>query len=192
MKDTYGIVKLVFKLIWFAFMLVAFYFLFFHQFEEYQSEIPDRYIRDDSEYDSVEMSNYIFYYSDGYRLIPEDREIKIVDEPLELAGNIIEEYMKGPENNDLYYPIPKKTGLRAFFLYNNSLYIDFTREFNTNYKGGVIPEILALYGVVNTVTQIEAVERVKFLINGEDSDIILSHLYTGEYIYPDNSLIHRF
>ncbi|MFA5479551.1 MAG: GerMN domain-containing protein [Candidatus Muiribacteriota bacterium] len=192
MKDTYGMIKLFFKFFWLSVMLVAFYFLFFHKFEDYRSEIPEKYIRPGETAESFDLMAFTFYYSDGLRLIPEDRKIRIEDNPLALAGRVLNEYMKGPENTDLFMTLPEKTLVRNFFLLDNVLYIDFSREIQSNYLGGIIPELHAIYGIVNTVCQVGAVESVKFLINGEDTSKLISHLFTGEPVSPDNNLIHRF
>jgi spore germination protein GerM len=192
MKDFYGFLKLFLKLLWLAILIVSSYFLFFYKFENYQSQIPEKYIKEKKEVKTGEYMNFEFYYTDGVKLIPEDRKVKISDNRTQFAKNLVEEYMKGSKSSDLYTPMPENTVVRNVFLKDGVLYVDFSRRIRTGYNGGIIPELLILYGFTNTVCELNFVDKVKFLINGDDTDVLISHVYTGEPLTPDENLIQKF
>lgn len=192
MKDTYGFIKIIFKLFWFSVLCVAFYFLFFYEFKNYESQIPEKYFNASQEKDAQEILNMTFYYSDGNRLVPEDRKVRLPDSPVELVDNVLKEYLKGPANPALFNTLPENTLIRNHFLKDNVLYIDFSREIRVNYSGGLIPELISIYGIVNTICKIDTVKGVKFLINGEDTEVLISHIKTSEIIYPDEQIIQNY
>ena len=192
MKDSFGFIKLVFKIFWLSILCVGSYFLFYYEFEDYSSEIPEKFERKDSIEQNYEILNMSFYYTDGNKLVREDRKIRLSHNPLELSGIVLDEYFKGPENSDLFSVIPEKVTLRNYFLSENILYIDLSREVRTNFKGGILPELLFIYGITNTVCQIDAVKSVKFLINGEDTDLLISHVMTLSPVKPDELLQQQY
>ncbi|MFW5782769.1 MAG: GerMN domain-containing protein, partial [Candidatus Muiribacteriaceae bacterium] len=179
MSDTFGFFKFFLKLLWLAVICVAGYFLFFYEVEDFTSDIPAKYLPDNKNAATYEHINMTFYYTDGIRLISEDRQVTLADNPIEMVDSVIKEYLKGPANTDLFLTLPEKTKVRNFFITDNVLYLDISREIRTNSIGGIVPELLAIYGVVNTVCQINTVNGVKFLLNGEDTDILISHLDTS-------------
>ena len=193
MKDNYGFVKLFFKIIWLAVIIVAGYFLFFSSpIKKYDSEIPERFVNSYDKKTPFELMNMTFYYTDGVSLIPEDRRVGISDNPEILAGNVLSEYMKGSEDTDLYLPLPEKAEIRNFFFKDGTLYLDFSREIRVNFEGGVGAELCCLYGFVNTLSEINAVKEVRFLLNGEDPEVLISHIYTGEPLQRNEEIIQKF
>lgn len=192
MKDSFGFIKFIFKMFWFAVLCVCTYFLFYYKFEDYSSNIPERFIEDREVKENFEILNMSFYYTDGNRLVKEDRKVRLSHNPLELAGSVLDEYFKGPEKTDLYNVIPEKTVIRNYFLSANVLYLDLSREVRTNFQGGILPEMLFIYGITNTLTQIDAVKSVKFLINGEDTPVLISDIITLKPVKPDNTLEQKY
>jgi|GEM_PF-5742247 len=193
MKDNYGFIKTFFKLIWLAIILVAGYFLFFTSpIKTADSVIPEKYINSYDKKPPVELMNMTFYYSDGIKLIPEDRKVEISDNPEILAGNVLNEYMKGSRDSDLYLSLPEKTEIRSYFFEEGTLYIDFSREIRVNFEGGIGAELCCLYGFINTLSEINAIKDVRFLLNGEDPEVMISHIYTAEPLTKNEDIIQKF
>ncbi|MCK9224824.1 MAG: GerMN domain-containing protein [Candidatus Muirbacterium halophilum] len=192
MKDSFGFIKLVFKIFWLAILCVSSYFIFYYEIEDYSSEMPDKFEQKEINEQNFEILNMSFYYTDGNKLIREDRKIRLSHNPLVLSGIVLDEYFKGPENSDLFNVIPEKVTLRNYFLSENVLYIDLSREVRSNFQGGILPELLFIYGIANTVCQIDAVKSVKFLINGEDTDVLISHIMTSGPVNPDEMLLQKY
>jgi germination protein M len=103
-------------------------------------------------------------------LVKETREIK------EPEGNIykatVEELIKGPASQDLYPTIPPDSVVNSVKLTDGLAVVDFNLRIITNYED--IPhssttETLAIYSIVNTLTEFEEIDMVKITIEGNDS-----------------------
>ncbi len=106
------------------------------------------------------------YYTDKISgvLVP---EIRLVDAK-DLVENpylfVIKELMKGPQNESLESPIPEKTKVNSIQLKKNTICIDISEDFLKSSGTD------SIYSIVNTLTEFNEVEEVKFLINGESKE----------------------
>jgi hypothetical protein len=103
-------------------------------------------------------------------LVEEIREVKKSEENIYKA--IIEELIKGPTSQDLYPTIPPDSVINSVRLTNGLAIVDFNLRIITNYED--IPhssttETLAIYSIVNTLTEFEEIDMVKITIEGKDS-----------------------
>ena len=49
------------------------------------------------------------------------------------------------------------------------MYVDLSKEFIENAPSGIDEESMVIYSIVNTLTELNEVTNVKFLINGEEN-----------------------
>lgn len=91
---------------------------------------------------------------------------ELVDNPYMKLLNLI---ATGPSNEKLESPLPEGTKINNVYLKENIVYIDFSKEFVDNAPKGVEEEGLLVYSIVNTLTELNEVNGVKFLINGEEN-----------------------
>lgn len=86
------------------------------------------------------------------------------------ARQIVNSLIENPTNERLYKLLPEDLTLRGLF-YNSGLFIiDFSREFNKIYSYGTSEQVLAVYSIVNSITELEPKAQVRFLINGSEPD----------------------
>jgi len=78
------------------------------------------------------------------------------------------------------------------FFEEGTLYIDFSREIRVNFEGGIGAELCCLYGFINTLSEINAIKDVRFLLNGEDPEVMISHIYTAEPLTKNEDIIQKF
>jgi len=130
------------------------------------------------------------YFGDkrsGY-LVQENRRIQVGPEGLETR--LVMELIKGPSSPGRVSTIPGKVKIRSPVAVKDGIAtVDFDREIKTGHWGGSAGEILTVYSVVNTLTELEHVRAVRFLVEGEEVDTLLGHLYLGEPVQRDESLI---
>ncbi|ACX52586.1 Lipoprotein LpqB, GerMN domain protein [Ammonifex degensii KC4] len=141
---------------------------------------------------SVEPSRKVtLYFADkeAQYLIPEEREVKIEEQPLERV--VVEELLKGPTNSKLCPTIPKGTRLLSLEVKDGIAYVNFSREFKLNHPGGSAAEIMTLYSVVNSLARLGTVDKVQFLLEGQKKESILGHLDTSLPLGPDWSLVKK-
>lgn len=112
------------------------------------------------------------YFSDntGKSLVEVPVDITY-DATIPLEQLAIEQLMNGPYsiegvNPDRVLPvIPKGTRLNKITVKDNTCYVDFSEEFLN--KPQNISEDVALYSIVNTLSELSNINKVQFSINGE-------------------------
>ncbi|MGI6085534.1 MAG: GerMN domain-containing protein [Acetivibrionales bacterium] len=115
----------------------------------------------------------ILYFGDEQqtKLIKEIRyvDIKEAKKGAEtLASVIVKELIKGPKAEGLSSLIAEGATLRSpVTIAERVATVDFTKEFIDNHPGGKVLAELTVYSVVNSLTEMKEIERVKITINGK-------------------------
>jgi len=114
---------------------------------------------------------------------PEIDDLKLVKKEVKVNGlgenkveYIIKELLNGPEEENLMDIIPYGTKLNSAYIKNNIAFIDFSKEFITNHPGGSWGEYSTIYGIVNSLCELEDVDSVQFLIDGKIVDEFKGHI----------------
>lgn len=86
-----------------------------------------------------------------------------------LASIVVKELINGPvADPTLKATIPQGTQLRSPVSINGGVAtVDLTGEFVKNHPGGKTAEQLTIYSIVNSLTEITDIEKVKFTIDGK-------------------------
>jgi len=127
------------------------------------------------------ISLYFAEYTEtDFYLVKETRKIQTDDV---LYKKAVEELIKGPENSDLYPTIPSDVRVNSLEISGGAAVVDFSKEIITNVEE--IPhssttEALAIYSIVNTLTEFEEIGSVKITIEGKDSGQI-NGLYIEDF-----------
>jgi len=87
-----------------------------------------------------------------------------------LASAIVKELISGPKAKGLTNVLPEGVTLRAPVTVEGRVAtVDLTREFIDNHPGGKTMEELSVYSIVNALTELKEIERVKIIINGKQA-----------------------
>lgn len=119
------------------------------------------------------------YFSDkeNKNLIPEARKIdanNLIKNPYEYLINLL---IEGPKNENLIKSIPEGTKINSVFLEGDILKIDLSSEFlNSDNLNNSANSIL------NTVTQLNEINGIKILINGEEDKNFKDTIYLEKII----------
>lgn len=102
-------------------------------------------------------------------LVKETREIPVSENFYE---NVLEELIKGPESSSLYPTVPSDVKVNSVKILDGTAIVDFSSEIITNVEE--IPhssttEVLAIFSIVNTLTEFENIDTVKITIEGRES-----------------------
>lgn len=104
-----------------------------------------------------------FASEDNNALKQEEREIEVTNGAILKA--CILALQQGPETKGLVNTIPEGTVLRGISLKDKVAIVDLSKEFDqSNSTAGIISRL----SIVNTLTKISGVEKVRFHIDGED------------------------
>ncbi len=116
------------------------------------------------------VSLYFAEYTDTEAYLA--KEIREIQVSKELYKNVVEELIKGPQSDQLYRTIPSNVKVNSVKISESTATVDFSKEIITNFQE--IPhssttEVLAIFSIVNTLTEFEEIKKVKITIEGKDS-----------------------
>lgn len=136
-----------------------------------------------------EMREVTLYFpkKDSYSLVKETRSIKVTDQQ-PIAQYIIYELIKGPENENLASPLSKDTVLLSVETSDNICFVNFKSSFLDKNSGNADKEKLAVYSIVDSLTEIESIGRVQFLMDGKRVDNF-GNINIGSMFGRDESII---
>jgi len=192
--------KIIFTLL--AFVLILFFsYTIFIKFivpvwERYKEkpvvtkEVPykEEEIKEVQPVPTEEMVEVNLYFSDSQAmyLVPEKR--KIPQTP-SLARQVVIELIKGPENPNLYPTIPKETQVNEVYIADDIVYIDLSEEIFKNHPGGSSGELMTVYSIVNTLTEITPIRGVQILVEGNEKESLVGHIDISMPLIRDENWI---
>ena len=126
-------------------------------------------------------------------LVPEVRKLPPGSEGVALERKlhvILSELIRGPANGSvLCRTIPSGTRVRSVWVFEGVAYVDFSKELSRNYWGGSRSEALTIYSIVNTVTEVSGIRKVKIFIEGKEGETIAGHILLDEPFERDMSVV---
>jgi len=107
------------------------------------------------------------YYAneDNSQVLTEKRNVKIPREKT-LQQISVEELLKGPETDGLISTIPEGTKLLNLEVKDKIATVNLSKDF-TGFPG-TMAESLAIISIVNTLTDLEGIEKVEILVEGSE------------------------
>jgi len=123
-----------------------------------------------------EIVKLYFSNDDASELVVEERKIEISrNQPREKC--VMEELIKGPITNGLYATVPPETKLLDITTTDDGVcYVNLSSEFVSKHSGGSAGELLTVYSIVNSLTDLYNIDKVQFLIDGEKIDEFKGHI----------------
>ena len=120
-------------------------------------------------YFSVSKEDYLF---------PEERKITSSSEVTSQAKAILGELINGPISSSLLVPtIPPKTQVRAVYVKDKCIYVDFSSALQEKHPGGSSGELLTVYSIVNTlIDNLPSHSEVQILIQGRPVNTLAGHI----------------
>ena len=124
-------------------------------------------------------------------LISEVRRIREKQPVQTYCRHIVEELLSGPRGEGLVRTLPQGTALRAVYVTDEGVaYLDFTAPIADKHPGGIRTELMTVYSIVNTlVLNVSAVDRVKLLIEGQETETLAGHMDTRFPLKADMLLV---
>ncbi|MBQ3554046.1 MAG: GerMN domain-containing protein [Clostridia bacterium] len=132
--------------------------------------------------------NISLYFSDGDSLLA--REIRRVTVPKgeTMEKLILSELIRGPQNSMNYRTVPAETKIRSVETKDGVCFVNLSADFIHKHSGGSTAEIMTIYSIVNSLTELSTVSSVQFLIEGEKKDVYI-HMVFNEPIARDISMV---
>lgn len=141
--------------------------------------------------DSLESDEeYItLYFSDenGDNLAAEVRKIKVPKGEV-MEKLVVSELLEGPKNGKNLQVIPSGTKIISVETKEGVCFVNLSKEFINKHPGGTSAEIMTVYSIVNSLTELVNVNKVQFLIDGEIKELF-NHIVINEPLERDTSYI---
>ncbi len=133
--------------------------------------------------------NITLYFSEptASLLMPEQRNIKVTNIK-ELPKLVMEELLKGPQILNGIAAVHKETQLNSVKVDGELAIVDFGDNFERLNTGGSTRERLCLYAVVNTLTELDGIEKVKLSVNGKVLDFF-GQLELSEALVKNSEIV---
>jgi len=138
-----------------------------------------------------ETKTVTLYFTDetGESLIAEKREIAKVEG---IARAAIEALLEGPQNLELKPAIPTGTRLMDINIKEDGLAIvDFSSELIENLENSSKKEKMAVYSIVNTLTEFPTVNRVEIRVAGKTVKTLKGKVKLDQDLFRDETLIKK-
>lgn len=143
--------------------------------------------------DSLESDEeYItLYFSDenGEKLVSEVRKIKVPKGEV-MEKLVVSELLDGPKNSKNVQVIPSGVRIISVETKEGVCYVNLSKEFITKHPGGTSAEIMTIYSIVNSLTELINVSKVQFLIDGEKKENFI-HLMIDEPLERETNYIMK-
>ncbi|MDR1209268.1 MAG: GerMN domain-containing protein [Clostridiales bacterium] len=113
-----------------------------------------------------------FADKDGEGLLPESRIIS-VDRKVPSEEYVIQALIDGPADTGMYRTLPQSVHLLDAKTEDGTCYVDLSFDFITGLTGGIsAAERLAVYSIVNSLTELSGVKDVQILVEGNKVETI--------------------
>lgn len=129
------------------------------------------------------------YFILNSELVEEERTI--ITKDMHIESEIIQELIKGPRNKTLISPIPKNTQVISAETIDGVCYLNLSKEFIKNSKWDTLGEPLIIWAIVNSLSQLDYVQRVQFLIEGKKVGFIGEDYSFEDPFIPNEELIKK-
>ena len=128
-------------------------------------------------YEKVELRLY-FADETGQKLKPVYRSV-VYNSNISMERLSVEQIINGP-NNDIAYPtVSKDSKVRSINIKDGVCYVDFDNAFLT--QPNKVSAEVAIYSIVNTLTELPNVNKVVFSVNGESTFTYMDCVISGPY-----------
>ena len=101
----------------------------------------------------------------------------------------MDELIKGPQTKGNLATVPSETKVRNIMTQDGICYVDLSSEFVSRHSGGKDKELLTIYSIVNSLTALDDVSKVQFLIEGEKQEEYKGNVEFGQPFEPKEIVI---
>ncbi len=129
----------------------------------------------DTQPTNIEVLTLYFGDENATELVSEARTVEVnPNQPLERY--VVEQLIAGPTTKGHIRTIPAETKIRDIETADGVCYLDLSAEFVNKHNGGSTGELMTIFSIVNSLCELEHIDSVQFLIEGEKQDEFKGHV----------------
>lgn len=127
------------------------------------------------------------YFADA-NIMNLEREKRVFKNDENLAKNVALSVIEGPKSGNIYALIPADTEIISINVKDGLCTIDLNDEF-TNFSGGTSMENLAVHSLVNSLCEIEEINKVKINVEGNSAAMFGGHYSLEDAFTKDMTIV---
>ncbi len=130
------------------------------------------------------------YYSNynGEQLVAEQRTVHYnSNTPLEKV--VLEQLIYGPQRNNALSVLSEDTTIISVTVQDEICYVNFDNSIQS--QNNMVKEEVALYSIVNSLTELPSISKVQILVNGQTKGMFRYSLPLNQYYSREESLIQQ-
>lgn len=132
----------------------------------------------------------VYFPDDNVMYVEAEERIVVGEDDIDFAAAIFQEILKGPERENLNPAVRGGVKLLSLSIDENGLCtVDLSKEFETYNTGGSAMESMAIYSIVNSLCELDSIDKVKINIEGNKTAEYGGHFLLDEPFEPDKKLI---
>lgn len=131
---------------------------------------PEQFLLYDDSATSDERTLKLYFSDAGARFLVEETRTRSFGTESEIPAYLVEELLGEPEKGTSLRVLPEGTALREITLEDGLVTVDFSRAFRENAPKTHVQARMAVFSLVNSLTELDQVERVQILCQGEKID----------------------
>ncbi len=131
--------------------------------------------------ESAKEEILILYFPDknAENLVKQERVAPLIDNSIEKT--VVHELIKGPVGDGFISTIPSETKIISVETKDGICFVNLSSEFITKHADGSAAEAFTIYAIVNSLTELDSVKSVQFLIEGKKVDLLKHMLLDTPY-----------
>ena len=133
--------------------------------------------------DRIQQEITLYFSDDQAMYLQGEKRMVTVEkdqEAQQIPDAVINELIAGPADKNLYPTIPPEAKLLDIEIKAGIAYVNFSEELRTKHWGGSTGEIMTVSSIINSLTELDNIDEVLILINGETQETLVGHLDISE------------
>jgi germination protein M len=127
----------------------------------------DDIIMPDYEKSEYEQQITVYFSDENESFLEQERRYLTIGRDKLLSEYVIDELIRGPQNENLHSAIPQGTRVLSVITKKNLCVVDLSKEFYQNRPRTAAGERVAIFSIVNSLTSLSSIEAVQITVEGE-------------------------
>ncbi|NLO49411.1 MAG: GerMN domain-containing protein [Clostridiales bacterium] len=124
----------------------------------------------ETEKSEYEQQITVCFADENNSFLEQERRYLTIGKDKLLSEYVVDEIIRGPQNDNLHSAIPEGTRVLSVTMKRNLCTVDLSKEFYVNRPQTAAGERVAIYSIVNSLTSLSGIEAVQITVEGEKLD----------------------
>lgn len=141
--------------------------------------------------EKLAIKQAILYFSDeSLSLLIQENKLLQIKQSQTIEYQIVEKLISGPIGSNYIKTVPTNTKIKNIKTEEGICYVDLSAEFLAKNTVSVTDEVV-IYSIVNSLVELEEINRVQFLIDGKKVDIYGSNIDISSPLERNENIIFK-